>query len=131
MSIGSFKSLMVERAPKISPEKTLEILKENPEVKFIDVRTRHEFENMNIPHSINIPIEEFVGIEERIVDKNTLIILFSQNGGRSAKAGSILLSKGYKKVKDMGSIENWPYNVNNGWKKPLLNARNTSIMQRF
>lgn len=113
MGIGSFKSLMVERAPKISPEKTLEVLRDNPDVKFIDVRTRLEFENMNIPHSINIPIEEFVGIEERIVDKNTLIILFSQNGGRSAKAGSILLSKGYKKVKDMGSIENWPYNVNN------------------
>lgn len=113
------KSLMVERAPKITPEKTLEILRDNPEVKFIDVRTRQEYEHLNIPHSINIPIEEFIGIEDRILDKNTVIIVFSQNGGRSAKAGSILLSKGYKKVKDMGSIENWPYNVNNGWKKPL------------
>lgn len=127
MSLANLRSLMVERAPKISPEGTLELLKEDPDVKFIDVRTRHEFELMNIPHSINIPIEDFIGIEERITDKNTLIILYSQNGGRSAKAGSILLAKGYRRVKDMGSIENWPYNVNNGWKKPLCNV----ILQHY
>lgn len=106
------RSLIREGAPKISPEKVLEVLKKDSKVKFIDVRTRHEFEQMNIPQSINIPIDEIMGIEDRIADKDGIIIIYSQNGGRSAKAGSIMLSKGYKNVRDLGGIENWPYKVN-------------------
>lgn len=108
------KSLMRASAPKIAPEKVLEVLRDNPEVKFIDVRTRHEFEQMNIPQSINIPMDQILGIEDRIADKNTMIIICSQNGGRSAKAGSVLIAKGYTNVRDLGGIENWPYNVNGG-----------------
>lgn len=106
------KSLMRASAPKISPEKVLEILKRDPRAKLIDVRSRHEFEQMKIPQSINIPMDQILGIEDRILDKETTIILYSQGGGRSAKAGSVLIAKGYTNVRDLGGIENWPYNVN-------------------
>ena len=68
----------------------------------IDVRTPEEYKRGNRPGSINIPLD--IIKDFNIADKNTLIKVYCKSGARSAQAKSILLSKGYTNVTDLGGI---------------------------
>lgn len=71
----------------------------------IDVRSNQEFKEEHLNGAINIPLDVIQNeIENKMPDKNIIIIVYCQYGSRSKKAQNILKDKGYKNV----------YNLKNG-----------------
>src|ERR1044072_3764083 len=81
----------------------------NGEVKIVDVREKEEWEESHISHAIHMSrgtIES--DIEEKIPDKNAMIICHCGGGGRSALAAESLQKMGYKNVRSMtGGVKAW------------------------
>ena len=72
------------------------IIRNNKDIKIIDVRSNQEYMERRINNAINIPLYELnKRIENEIEDKNCLIILYCGCGIRSKKAYRILEKKGY------------------------------------
>jgi phage shock protein E len=69
--------------------------------QIIDVRTKAEFDNGNIPGSKNIPLQILVTQLNKL-DKNKPVITCCASGMRSATAKGILKSNGFKEVHNGG-----------------------------
>ena len=74
--------------------------------KVIDVRTAQEYAERHLPTTVNIPLDE---LTERIgsvaPDKETVLLLHCQGGGRSGVGTQTLKGMGYKNVFNLGSFE--------------------------
>ncbi|MBI5686730.1 MAG: rhodanese-like domain-containing protein [Verrucomicrobia bacterium] len=74
--------------------------------KVIDVRTTQEYGERRLPKTINIPLDE---LKQRIAseapDKETVLLLHCQAGGRSGAGTQMLKGMGYKNVFNLGSFE--------------------------
>lgn len=98
---------------KISAEEAYEFMKSDSEAKdvvVLDVRTQQEFEDSHIPDAILIPdyeIEE--AVEEKIKDKESIVLVYCRSGRRSENAAKELIKLGYNQVYDFGGIIDWPY----------------------
>ena len=75
-------------------------LKEGAEIRLIDVREPHEQEISNLEGSELIPLGQFAS---RLSDLDSAeeIVLFCKSGTRSTRALEILVSAGFKKVKNL------------------------------
>lgn len=70
----------------------------------VDVRTSGEYEVWHYPEAINIPVQE---LEKRLIElpeKNKYIIVYCRSGNRSTTAKRILISNGFKNVKNGGGL---------------------------
>lgn len=106
----SCKSITDTQYVSISAEDGAKMLKEDPDIIIIDVRTKQEFDEGHIDGSINIPDFELVSrIGEIVKDKNDTVILYCRSGNRSKQASLKLIEMGYKKIYDMGGLLDWPY----------------------
>jgi len=76
---------------------------------FLDVRTEKEFKKGHIPGAVNFPRGKLeFGIDKKIPDKNTSIVVYCKTGGRSALATYTLVKMGYKNLKNMdGGWKAW------------------------
>lgn len=73
----------------------------------IDVRTVQEYSEGHLDNSVNISVESInTMIETMVKDKNTPIIVYCRSGNRSATAAQTLVKLGYKKVYDLGAMNN-------------------------
>jgi rhodanese-related sulfurtransferase len=97
---------------KISVEEAREIMDGEEPFVLLDVRTKEEFAEGRIAGAKLLPGDE---IRERaaaeLPDKDVLILVYCRSGGRSAKATQELVELGYTKVRDMGGILDWPFEV--------------------
>ena len=76
-----------------------EMIKSNPMIKLVDVRSPQEFKEGKLNFAINIPLFELNKKADTILNnKNDIIILYCQAGVRSKKAYEILKTKGYKNL---------------------------------
>lgn len=117
---GCFNSKKVEEkkeevkvisAEKISYTKLNEIVTnydEHINTDVIDVRSEELFEEGHIPGAINIPYEE---LDEIIIDANREIIIYGDTSTKSKQAAKELITLGYKNVKYIAGISNWPYDL--------------------
>ena len=108
----AFEKLAEESRAKISevtPEQVLEKLSNNHPFHFIDVREDHEWLEGHAYGATHIGrgiIER--DIENKIPDKDDLLVLYCGGGFRSALAADNLLKMGYKQVLSMaGGIRLW------------------------
>ncbi len=86
-------------------------LKENPDLRLIDVREPHEREISNLEGSELIPLGQFAARLKELNSAEELVI-FCKAGTRSTRALEILVSAGFKKVKNLkGGINSWAVNV--------------------
>ena len=86
-------------------------LKENPDLRLIDVREPHEREISNLEGSELIPLGQFAARLKELNSAEELVI-FCKAGTRSTRALEILVSAGFKKVKNLkGGINAWAINV--------------------
>lgn len=84
------------------------MIRDNPEVVVIDVRTRDEFSYNHLRGAINIPLQDICEDKIRRYVKNKLcvIIVYCEYGGRSRKAMNKLKKMGYVNVYNLdGGIE--------------------------
>ena len=75
-------------------------LKEGAEIRLIDVREPHEQEISNLEGSDLIPLGQFASRLSEL-DSAEEIVLFCKSGTRSTRALEILVSAGFKKVKNL------------------------------
>ena len=80
-------------------------------LKLLDVREPHELEISALPNATNIPLGQLAA---QLSELNTAdeMVIFCKSGGRSARGLELLVSAGFKKVKNLkGGINAWAKEV--------------------
>jgi rhodanese-related sulfurtransferase len=106
--------MVVMSVQNVTAEEAKEILDNDNDVVYIDVRTENEFMNGHIPNAVNIPVvlpdpatrqmkpnPEFLRVVSAHFPKNKRIIVGCQMGGRSQLAAQILGQEGFEAVSNM------------------------------
>ena len=99
-----YEQITAEEAKKIMDSEIKSII--------LDVREQDEFDEGHIPGAILLPYTKIdAGAEEKIPDKDALILVYCRSGRRSKIAAESLAKLGYTNVKEFGGIIDWPYEV--------------------
>lgn len=94
----------------ISPEDALKRLDSDEDILLLDVRTEAEYNQVHIPGSTLIPVEELESRYQEILQwQDKPVIVYCRSGRRSAIAADILAENNFKVVYDLGGINDWPY----------------------
>jgi phage shock protein E len=100
--LGAFAFLM--QLNSVSEEVARDCLRKG--AKVIDVRTAQEYAERHLPKTINVPLDE---LKQRIAkeapNKEAVLLLHCQGGGRSGAGTQTLKGMGYKNVFNLGSFE--------------------------
>lgn len=75
--------------------------------RLIDVRTREEFQERNIPGSVNVPLQDMQAIKKYAPKLDTPLYLYCRTGARSSTAANLLMNMGYTSVHNIGGIVDW------------------------
>ena len=95
---------------QITAEEAKKIMDSGEEHIVLDTREQDEYDEGHIPNAILIPYTEIENkAEERISDKDKLILVYCRSGRRSKIAAESLAKLGYTNVKEFGGIIDWPY----------------------
>jgi rhodanese-related sulfurtransferase len=71
----------------------------------VDVRTVGEFQAGSVPGAVNVPLSDLPdAMTKKVPDKNRVLLLHCQSGGRSLMAAMKLRSAGYTRVFNVGSF---------------------------
>lgn len=80
-------------------------------LRLIDVREPHELEISSLPQAVNIPLGSLAARLSEL-DSAEDIVLMCKSGARSGRALELLVSAGFKKVKNLkGGINAWAQEV--------------------
>lgn len=92
---------------EISYNSLKNLIKENTNLKIVDIRSPQEFAENRIKSAINIPLYDLERMYKTMLpNKNELIVLYCQYGSRSIKAYQMLETKGYTQLYSLnGGIE--------------------------
>ncbi|MGC8857196.1 MAG: rhodanese-like domain-containing protein, partial [Anaerolineae bacterium] len=94
----------------ITASELAERLKHNG-LKLLDVREPHELEISSLPGAINIPLGQLAARLSEL-DLAQEMVVFCKAGTRSARALELLVSAGFRKVKNLkGGINAWAREV--------------------
>ncbi len=89
------------------PAEAHQTLKQNPGTIYLDVRTENEFAQGHPEGAINIPVvfikgpgqmqlnDDFLPVVEKVIAKNSKLVVGCLSGGRSQRACEILEQAGY------------------------------------
>jgi molybdopterin/thiamine biosynthesis adenylyltransferase/rhodanese-related sulfurtransferase len=80
-------------------------------LKLVDVREPHELEISRLPNATNIPLGQLAARLSEL-DSAEDMVIFCKSGARSARGLELLVSAGFKKVKNLkGGINAWAREV--------------------
>ncbi|MGN1451145.1 MAG: rhodanese-like domain-containing protein [Eubacteriales bacterium] len=95
---------------QITAEEAQELMESESVFFVVDARTDSEFAEGHIPGAMLIHEYEVAEkAEEKIPDKEALILVYCRSGRRSKIAAEELVKLGYTNVKEFGGIVGWPY----------------------
>ncbi len=92
---------------QVEPPKAYEIIQENPDAIYLDVRTEEEFAQGHPAGAINIPVvflkpgaapqlnDSFLAVAQKTLPQNKQLVVGCMAGGRSQRACEILEQAGY------------------------------------
>ena len=98
---------------EVSPQEAFDLMKSDPEIIYLDVRSVPEFEAGHAPNAVNIPLlhlnpgagmepnEDFLNVVEANVSKDAKLVVGCKAGGRSARACDLLAQRGYTDLTNM------------------------------
>ena len=96
----------------ITPEQAKHLMDTEENLIILDVRRQDEYDLGRIPGAILIPNEVISEqAEDKLKDKNQLILVYCRSGRRSKEAAQKLCELGYTNVKEFGGIIDWPYQI--------------------
>ncbi|KPU45482.1 thiosulfate sulfurtransferase PspE precursor [Oxobacter pfennigii] len=99
----------------ISPSEVKRRLSFDKDITLVDVRTPPEYVEGHIPGSILLPLEMLETFaEEKMPNKNAIIVVYCELGRKSAAAAFMLHNLGYRNIYNMGGIIGWPYETETG-----------------
>lgn len=82
-------------------------LEADPKPVLIDVRTPGEFSQGRVPGAKNIPVDQIAGHVDELKSEGQEIYLICRSGSRSARAASLLASRGVPAVNIEGGTMAW------------------------
>ncbi len=71
-----------------------DLLEKNIPIAIIDVRDKEEFEALNLPRSMNIPLEQLEKLLPFLSNEFQYVTVCGKGGGRSMKGSELLTSAG-------------------------------------
>ena len=95
--------MIFKRLGQISPDKARALVKSG--AKLIDVRSPAEFAAGHIEGAVNVPVGS--SSDDKLGPKDQPLILYCASGTRSAMARSVLKSRGYTQVFNLGAMSRW------------------------
>lgn len=101
----------MENQFEIGPKQLAEEIKNGRRIKLIDVREPHELQISQIEGAQLIPLGQ---VAARLSELDTAdeLVVFCRTGGRSARAVELMISAGFRKVKNLkGGINAWAEQV--------------------
>lgn len=96
---------LLKRLGQISGQKARELVSAGG--KLVDVRSPAEFASGHLPGAINLPVGELASRADSLGPKDQPVILYCASGTRSAMARSVLKSRGFAQVFNLGSMSRW------------------------
>ncbi len=103
---------------KIAPDEVVALRGAGEKFVLLDVRTPEEHAAKRIPGSLLLPVEPVDEVTPMaktfIPNKKTMIVVYCRSGRRSADAAKILVGLGYSNVRDLGGINDWPFETESG-----------------
>ena len=117
---------------EINSQEAYELLQNDAEAVYLDVRSVPEFEAGHAPGAINIPLlhftpgqgmtmnEDFPAVVEAIVPKDAKLVVGCKSGGRSANACQMMSQMGYTDLTNLrggfvGAADNFGRVTEPGW----------------
>ena len=117
---------------EMSPQEAHDLMKSDPEVIYLDVRSVPEFEAGHPKDAINIPLlhlnpgagmapnEDFLNVAEANLSKDAKLVVGCKAGGRSARACDMLAQTGYTNLTNVrggfvAATDNFGRVVEPGW----------------
>lgn len=92
----------------ISPKDAQVLTSKDAQVKFLDVRSALEFDEIHIEDSLNIPIDMLASKINELNKPNQKYIVFCRTGNRSPMAADMLIQSGIQGIKVMeGGVTRW------------------------
>ena len=70
----------------------------------LDVREPDEFAQGHVPGAVNIPLRQFMTVQEQFPDKSTPLFVYCLVGGRSKRACTGFTKLGYTDVHNIGAF---------------------------
>lgn len=102
----------------IAPAEAYANLGRDGNILLLDVRTPAEYAERRIPGSILVPLDGATpfaeAIRKRVPDVNAVVYVYCRSGRRSRAAADIMAKLGYRRVYDLGGINDWPYATESG-----------------
>ena len=96
----------------ISAQEAKEIMDSGVDHIILDVREQDEYDAGHIPDAILLPYTQIEQkVEDVILDKNALVLVYCRSGRRSKIASETLSALGYTNVKEFGGINDLPYEI--------------------
>lgn len=105
----SSKEHSEESFKNISIEEFDHLLKRNPGVQLVDVRTANEVADVRMEGSVNMDVKsaEF-GTMIETLDKDKLVLLYCASGVRSGRAMELMKTSGFREVYNLdGGLKAW------------------------
>jgi len=117
---------------EVSPREAHDLMQNDPDYVYLDVRSVPEFEAAHPAGAINIPLmhltpgvgmtpnPEFASVVEASLPKDSRLVVGCKTGGRSARACEIMEQMGYKRVANVrggfvGAMNNLGQITEPGW----------------
>ena len=96
----------------ITAEEAKRIMDTESDYIILDVREQYEYDEGHVPGAILIPYTEIENqAEEKLPDKDVLLLIYCRSGRRSKIAAETLVELGYTNIKEFGGIIDWPYSI--------------------
>lgn len=98
-----------QTAKTVTVEEAKAMIDKNTKIVVLDVRTPGEWNSGHLKNAKHADIQSS-DFEQKIasIDKNATVVVYCAAGGRSSRAASIMVQKGYKDVINMaGGINAW------------------------
>ena len=70
----------------------------------VDVRSSREYREGHIPGSLNLPLEIIDSAPSVLKNREAPLYVYCYSGARSAQAARVLVSMGFRNVKNIGGI---------------------------
>ena len=81
-----------------------------PGVTLLDVRAKYEYDEAHIDGAVLLPYDAITAESPELPEnKDDTIIVYCRSGRRSAIAADTLAVLGYTDIRDLGGIQDWPY----------------------
>lgn len=81
----------------------------------VDVRTPEEYASSHVKGALHIPVDKIeTALETAVPDKSKELIFYCAKGVRAQQALEKALQLGYEKVYNLGGINDWPYEKEEG-----------------